>query len=92
MATRTRSKTRVAKTRLPRRSLIWGSATKGKGIAIERTGRRKKDGNYWWNILHLKDGRVVLVHRDYPSLLKAVKEAEAYARYEKTHPHKGFIH
>lgn len=91
MTARARSRKRVAKTRLPRRSLIWGSATKGKGIAIERTGHRKKDGNYWWNVLHLKDGKVVLVHRDYPSLRQAVEEAESYARYESKRPRDGFI-
>ena len=91
MTVKTRSKKRVAKTRLPRRSLIWGSATRGKGISIERTGHRKKDGCYWWNVLHMKDGKVVLVHRDYPSLRKAVEEAESYARYESKHPRDGFI-
>lgn len=91
MTVKTRSRKRVTGTRLPRRSLIWGSATKGKGIAIERTGHRKRDGNYRWNVLHLKDGKVVLVHQDYPSLRKVVEEAESYAHYEKTHPRKGFI-
>ena len=88
MTVKTRAKTRA---RLPRRSLIWGSATRGKGIAIERTGRRKKGGNYWWNILHLKDGKVVLVHRDY-SKTEAIKEAKGYGRYEEKHPRKGFIY
>ncbi len=87
MATKTKSRTRV---RQPRRILVWGSATKGKGVAIERFGRSRGNGRYWWNVLHLKDGKVFLVHRDF-SKTEAIKQAKGYGRYEETHPRHSFF-
>jgi len=82
---------KMAKAKQPRRILVWGSAAKGKGIGIERYGHRRKNGSFSWNILHLKDGKVVLVHRSYSSMAEAIREAKNYARYEEKHPRKGFI-
>ena len=82
MVTKTKTK------RMPRLIWVWGDKTRG--IAIERK-ERKGGGRYWWDILHVKDGRVVIVHRDYPSKAEAIREAKAYGRYETAHPRKGFL-
>jgi len=68
--------------------LVWG--TREKGIGIERDEHKGKN-RYWWNVVHIKNGKVILVHRDYPSKTKAIKEAEGYGRYEQKHPRSGFI-
>jgi hypothetical protein len=88
MTVRTKSR---AKTRQPRRILVWGSATRDKGLAIEHFGRSRENGTYWWNVLHLKDGKVVFVHRDYPSRAKTLREAQDYAKHEKAHLRNCFI-
>ena len=77
----------VTKTQSSRTIWVWGDAKKG--IAVVRSARKSK-GRYWWDIHHVKDGKVILVHRDYGKA-EAIKEARSYARYEKTHPKGGFM-
>ena len=90
MTVKARAKRKVAKGKAPKHPifLVWG--TREKGVGIERDERKGKN-RYWWNVVHIKNGKVVLVHRDYPSKAKAVEEAKDYGRYEEKHPRSGFI-
>ena len=65
MATKTKAK------QSSRVTWVWGDSKKG--IAAVRSAR-KSGGKYWWDIHHVKNGKVVLVHRDYPTKTEAVCE------------------
>jgi len=67
---------------------VWGDRTKG--IVVVRDARKKK-GKYWYDIHHVKNGKSVLVHTDYPTKTEAIREAKDYAKYEKTHPRSAFF-
>ena len=67
---------------------VWGDEKKG--IAVVRSARKSR-GKYSWDIHHVKDGKIVLVHRDYSTKTEAVKGAKSYARYERAHPRSGFL-
>jgi ketosteroid isomerase-like protein len=60
---------------------VWGN--KNGGIAIQRKERTGK-GRYSWDVVHIKNGKIVLRHRDYTKT-DAIREAHRYARYEKQH-------
>jgi len=64
-------------------TFVWGNTRKG--IAIERSVRKT------WNVVHIKNGKVVLVHRDYPTKGAAIREAKDYASYEQKHSRNGFF-
>jgi hypothetical protein len=67
---------------------VWG--TTKRGIGIQR--KEHISGNrYWWDVVHMKDGKIVLVHRDYPTKKEALAEARGYAQYERKNPGKGFL-
>ena len=78
----------TVKTRTSRTTWVWGD--KAKGIAVVRSAR-KQGGKYWYDIHHMKNGKINLVHRDYPTKTEAMKEARSYAKYERAHPRSGFL-
>lgn len=74
-------------TKTDRVTWVWGDSKKG--IAVVRSARKSK-GKYDWSIQHVKNGKSVLVHRNYTKA-EAIREAKGYARYEKAHPRSGFF-
>jgi len=89
MSVKTKARRKMAKAKQTNR-IVWVWGTSKKGIAVERSAHKSK-GKYWWDILHVKDGKVVLVHTDYRTKTEAIREAKSYAHYEKAHPRSGFI-
>jgi len=89
MTVKTRAKRKVAKGKTPKHHIfmVWG--TPERGVGIQRDERRGKN-RWWWNVVHIKNRKVVLVHRDY-SKTEAIKEAKDYGRYEEKHPRSGFL-
>jgi hypothetical protein len=57
---------------------VWGNSKKGIAIVKQR-------GSTDWDIHHVLNGKVVLVHRDYTKT-EALREAKNYAKFEKSHP------
>ena len=78
----------VAKAASSRVTWVWGD--ENKGIALVRSLRKKKNGRYDYGVLHVLNGKTVLVHRNY-SKAEGLREAKSYAEYEKKHPRSGFL-
>ncbi|MBI4266799.1 MAG: hypothetical protein HY668_00325 [Chloroflexi bacterium] len=80
-----RTSTKTASSRV---TWVWGD--RDKGIALVRSPHKMKNGRYDYDIHHVKDGKTVLVHRNY-SKTEGLREARSYADYEKKHPRIGFL-
>lgn len=84
MATKTKAKGPASITRQSKRiTWVWGDAKKG--IAVVRSLRRE-GGKFWYDMHHVKDGKVTHVASDYPTKAEAIREAKGYARRAERHP------
>lgn len=75
-------------TKTDRVTWVWGD--RKKGIAVVRS-TRKSGGKTWYDIRHVKNGKTVLVHRDFSPKADAIREAKGYARHERLHPRSSFF-
>jgi len=73
----------TTKTASSRVTWVWGD--KKKGIAVVRS-LRKQGGKYWYDVHHVKDGKVTHVARDFSSKAEALREARGYSRLAEKHP------
>ena len=75
--------TTKAKTAPSRVTWVWGD--KEKGIAVVRS-LHKQGGKFWYDVHHMRNGKVTHVSRDHSSKASAIREAKGYATSAKKHP------
>ena len=87
----TKRKEAGTRARRPRRAeWIWGDSKKGIRVVPMRPALVGGGYGRTWDVHHVKDGKVFLVHRDF-SKTEAIKQAKGYGRYEETHPRHSFF-